>query len=347
MAKTILVLAANPKDTPSLRLDQEIREIDNGLERAQKRDEFVLKQKLAARPIDVRRAMLDYKPNIVHFCGHGSGEEGIAFEDESGKANLVSADALAGFFELFADKVECLVLNACYSEVQAEAIAQHIPYVIGMNKAIGDSAAIEFAVAFYDALGAGESVRFAYRLACNAIQWANIPEHLTPVLKTKFIGNVQEITTPITAFCYLNKEGIDDLCTKFSLDLAIQDKYSHKIALLLSRLKEQDLLAFSLEPSEKRFTYVAAEFSLVDDDQEYLAFQAKENNRVRMNFRKTKSTLWPYPTKMPRLNYVAIAARFGVEFQVFGEWYSDEYLRPHAIAIVGDNLGGYNTLTDN
>jgi hypothetical protein len=35
------------------------------------------------------------------------------------------------------------------SQVQAEAIAQYIPYVIGMNQAIGDKAAIEFAVGFY------------------------------------------------------------------------------------------------------------------------------------------------------------------------------------------------------
>ena len=53
-----------------------------------------------------------------------------------------------------------------------------------MKKAIGDIAAIEFAVAFYDALGAGESVEFAHKLACNAIiQLAGPPEHLTPVLK--------------------------------------------------------------------------------------------------------------------------------------------------------------------
>lgn len=186
MTKTILVLAANPKNTPPLRLDQEIREISNGLERSQKRDEFTLKQKLAARPVDVRRAMLDYKPDIVHFCGHGSGEEGIAFEDESGQAKLVSTDALSGFFELFADKVECVVLNACYSEAQAEAIAKHVPYTIGMKRAIGDAAAIEFATAFYDALGAGESFEFAFNLACNAIQWAGLPENLTPILKSAY-----------------------------------------------------------------------------------------------------------------------------------------------------------------
>lgn len=185
MNKTILVLAANPKNTTPLRLDQEVREIDNGLQRAQRRDEFVLKQQWATRPIDVRRAMLDYKPSIVHFSGHGVGEEGIAFEDESGKAKLINADTLAGFFKLFADTVDCVVLNACYSEPQAEAIAKYIPYVIGMKKDISDSASIEFAVAFYDALGAGQSIEFAYNLACNAIQWSDIPENLTPTLIAK------------------------------------------------------------------------------------------------------------------------------------------------------------------
>lgn len=184
MTKTILILAANPKNTPPLRLDQEVREIDNGLQRARRRDEFILKQVWAVRRSDFRRAMLDLKPNIVHFCGHGSGEEGIAFEDENGQAKLISTEALSGFFELFSDKVECVVLNACYSEVQAEAIVKHIPHVIGMNKAIGDTAAIEFSVAFYDALGAGESIEFAYKLACNAIQLSGMPENLTPILKS-------------------------------------------------------------------------------------------------------------------------------------------------------------------
>ena len=141
MAKTILVLAANPKDTSRLRLEQEVREIDNGLQRARRRDEFILKQVLAARPVDVRRAMLNLRPSIVHFCGHGAGEDGIAFEDEIGNTKLINAEALARFFELFADKVECIVLNACYSEIQAEAIAQYINYVIGMKKAIAENRA--------------------------------------------------------------------------------------------------------------------------------------------------------------------------------------------------------------
>ena len=76
-----------------------------------------------------------------------------------------------------------MVLNACYSEVQAEAISQHINHVIGMNRAIGDKAAINFAVAFYDALAAGEDVEFAFELGCS--QLIGLKENQTPVLKTK------------------------------------------------------------------------------------------------------------------------------------------------------------------
>jgi hypothetical protein len=183
----LLILTANPKGTAQLRLDQEVRDIEEGLKRSQHRDQFVLKQAWAVRPRDIQRTMLDNNPQIVHFSGHGGGESGLVFENEIGKPQFITAGALASLFELFADQVNCVVLNGCYSEVQADAIAQHINYVIGMNQSIGDRAAIEFAVGFYDALGAGRSVEFAFRLGCTAIQMAGMGEHLTPVLKKKVI----------------------------------------------------------------------------------------------------------------------------------------------------------------
>ncbi|MDZ7957718.1 MAG: CHAT domain-containing protein [Aulosira sp. DedQUE10] len=189
MVQKILILTANPQGTPQQRLDQEVRDIGEGLQRAKHRDEFILEQKWAVRPRDIQRAMLDIDPQIVHFSGHGKGDEGLVFEDETGSAKLVEREALAGLFELFA-QVKCVVLNGCYSEVQAAAIAQHVNYVIGMKKAIGDQAAIEFAVGFYDALGAGKPVEFAYKFGCAAIRLAGIPEQLTPVLKKN--PNIQE-----------------------------------------------------------------------------------------------------------------------------------------------------------
>jgi AAA-like domain/CHAT domain len=183
--KTILVLSANPRNSTYLRLDQEVREIDEGLRRSQNRNFFKLEQRWAVRSKDLHRAILDLTPQVVHFSGHGVGDSGLALEDDAGQAKLLSTEAIQSLFELFAKNVECVVLNACYSEVQADAIAKYIPYVIGMNHAVGDVAAREFAVGFYDALGAGRDFEFAFKSGCVAIQLAGIPEYLTPVLKKK------------------------------------------------------------------------------------------------------------------------------------------------------------------
>jgi hypothetical protein len=150
--KKILIVSANPTTTDKLRLDEEVREIQDGLQRSRSRDKFELITKWAVRPDDLRRALLDHNPHIIHFSGHGGGNQGLALENNTGEMQMVSTESLARLFKLFKDKIECVLLNACYSEVQAESIHQHINCVVGMNRAIGDRAAIKFAVGFYDAL---------------------------------------------------------------------------------------------------------------------------------------------------------------------------------------------------
>lgn len=181
----ILVLAANPRNTPSLRLDEEVRDIDLGLRLSENRDKFEIYQQLALRDEDLRRAIFRYKPEIIHFCGHGAREQGLIIENESGQSHLISTDALAGLFELFNDHVRCILLNACYSSVQAEAIHKHIDYVIGMEEAIEDKAAITFATGFYDALGFGRSYKDAFSFGCNALILKGLKRNPSPVLKLR------------------------------------------------------------------------------------------------------------------------------------------------------------------
>lgn len=139
---------------------------------------------------DFRRALLDHEPEIVHFSGHGLGEGGLGFENVTGQIQPVSTKSLAGLFGLFKGKIECVLLNACYSEAQAEAIYQHVDCVIGMNREIGDRAAIEFAVGFYDALGANRSYEEAYEFGCSAIDLEGIPESATPIIKSRINGDI-------------------------------------------------------------------------------------------------------------------------------------------------------------
>jgi hypothetical protein len=124
----------------------------------------------------------------------------------TGQAKLVTGEALAGLFELFSDSVECVVLNGCYSQIQAETIAQHIPYVIGMPREISDRFAIIFAVGFYDALGAGRSFDFSYKLGCNAIRMEGVREHFKPVLingKNSKITDLEYLDTTTSKKSYI------------------------------------------------------------------------------------------------------------------------------------------------
>jgi hypothetical protein len=182
--KKILILAANSTDTGKLRLDEEVREIQAAHRKARNREEIEITSEWAVT-IDDLRSALYHKPNIIHFSGHGAGDDGLVLENQHGQKQLVSSESLAGLFKLFKDDVECVVLNACYSKVQAEAIYEHIDCVVGMNYTIGDKAAIEFATGFYDALTNGRNYQDSFEFGKNAIDLENIPESQTPQIQIK------------------------------------------------------------------------------------------------------------------------------------------------------------------
>jgi hypothetical protein len=182
---SILFLSADPSNASRLRLGEELREIQEKLQLAKLRERFELHQRMSARPADISQALLDIQPQIVHFSGHGTATGALCFENLVGEAHPIRPDALAALFEQFAKWVSCVVLNACYAEAQANAIAEHIDYVVGMNQAISDKAAIAFAIGFYQALGAGLTIEKAYELGCVQIRIMNIPEYLTPILIKK------------------------------------------------------------------------------------------------------------------------------------------------------------------
>lgn len=180
--RKILILAANPINTSRIRLDRELREIKRIIQRrAKKRDFFKLEEVLAVRAEDISRKMLDFRPQIVHFCGHGVGDDGLVVEGDTGHSEIISNSALSQLFKLFSDDVECVIFSSCYSDFQARAVAQHIDYVIGMSREISDSSAIHFSTGFYEAIGDGNSIESAYNVGCSFIHKEG-GDQTTPVL---------------------------------------------------------------------------------------------------------------------------------------------------------------------
>jgi hypothetical protein len=179
----VLFLAANPAGTSPLGLDEEVREIEAKIRASEYRDALELITKWAVRPDDLLQALNQHKPHVVHFSGHGSPAEEIILLDHNRNPRPVGKEALVSLLRsLERDNVRVVVLNACYSRPQAEAIAQVIDCAVGMNKAIGDRAAITFAASFYRALGFGRSVQEAFAQGKVILQLEGIPEEKTPEL---------------------------------------------------------------------------------------------------------------------------------------------------------------------
>src|SRR3954452_14667286 len=181
----VLFLAANPAGTQRLQLDEEIRQITAKVRASEHRDSLELVSLWAVRTDDLLQALLEVKPHVVHFSGHGSSAQELILLDDQGNPKPVSKAALASLFRTLKDNVRVVVLNACYSRPQAEALAQTIDCTVGMNRAIGDEAAIVFAASFYRALGFGRSLKEAFELGRAALLLEGIPEEKTPELLTR------------------------------------------------------------------------------------------------------------------------------------------------------------------
>lgn len=182
----VLFLAANPTTTNQLQLDEEMRAIEEKVRFSQHRDAVEVISKWAVRPDDLQLALLQVKPMVVHFSGHGAGSPGIVLHGEvRGTEYLVPADALKHLFSTLKKNIRVVVLNACETEEQASAVAEVIDFVIGMDASIHDETARRFSAAFYLGLASGESVATSFEMGISAVKLHGLPDADVPSLHVR------------------------------------------------------------------------------------------------------------------------------------------------------------------
>lgn len=221
----ILFLAANPVDTDSLQLEEEYRAIKQKISERECYDKFDLVQEWAVRTGELIEKLMEHKPHIVHFSGHGSPTGEIIFKDNVGNARPVTTDALKSVFTVLKDNVRFVVLNACNTLPQAKAIAENIDLAVGMNTPIGDPAAIEFAAMLYSALCWGRSVGSAFEVGKTQLKVLGIPEEDTPELLSRVGVNPSEVYIP-------NREEVGKSNTSAEEDL-IKTLYKDMVQLYI------------------------------------------------------------------------------------------------------------------
>jgi hypothetical protein len=182
---TILFFAADPLSThstrpsPRLQLDEDVRRTREKVRAAEHRDALVFDLRLAARPDDLIQALNETPPQVVHFSGHGT-SEGLVLVGSDGGPHPVGPDALRRLFKVFRGDIRVVVLNACLTLPQAQAIAETVGCAIGTRQKISDDAAITFGASFYRALAFGHSVQTAFEQACVALALEHPGEEETP-----------------------------------------------------------------------------------------------------------------------------------------------------------------------
>jgi len=214
----VLLFAASPRGTAPLDLSREFREIDEEVRLSTFRSAVELILVPGTRPVDLLRKLNENQPQVVHFSSHGSPDEIIleSGEEEAeasdpygpsvrsaderdmkkvrpneteseglvqGQPQVVSKSALVNVLRSCNEgNLRLVVLNACDTRPQAEALTEVVDCVISMNRTITDRAAIKFAASFYGALAFGRSVQKAFEQGVARLSAEGIAESDTPEL---------------------------------------------------------------------------------------------------------------------------------------------------------------------
>ncbi|MCA9649918.1 MAG: TIR domain-containing protein [Myxococcales bacterium] len=207
----VVLFSANPSSLTRLDLEGELQDIVDELEGVGLEGVLALESQSATTPRTVQRALLVERPTVVHFSGHGRGRgarpprrpgravrdlvpdpapartTGIMLHgDHDADLKVVSGAALGDLFAKAGSTVRLVFLNACHSAEQADALVQHVDFVIGIDGAIEDEAAKAFAVALYRALAFGRTIEASFELALNALMLEDLRDDRTrPILRCR------------------------------------------------------------------------------------------------------------------------------------------------------------------
>ncbi len=183
----IAFLTTNPVRESSLRTDIEVREVQKAIQKSINRDAVDVRHIPAAQVADLLEALNEFRPQVVHFAGHG-GDSAVLFDhrdaDDDGGVE-VNFELVNEIVSATATPPTLLVFNACDTLDGAEAFLKTVSAVVAMSSSIGDAAATIFSQQFYSALASGQSVADALKQGKVMLKALRMPDADLPNLLVK------------------------------------------------------------------------------------------------------------------------------------------------------------------
>ena len=187
-------MAAAPDDKIYVNVIKEGTEIQQTLDG--QRDKFQFFHSLGITKDHFLDDLERYRPDILHFSGHGTEQSSLVFQD----GDELSSEQLEKTFQSLPFKISVVFLNACYSKHQARSISKYVDYIIGMKKAVSDEAAIIFSSKFYKSLLKNINYKEAYSDAIAYLSYYLENESSIPKLIIAHgFDSINKISKPTTA----------------------------------------------------------------------------------------------------------------------------------------------------
>ena len=184
-------MAAAPDDKIYVNVVKEGTEIQQTLDG--QRDKFQFFHILGITKDHFLDDLERYRPNILHFSGHGTESSSLVFQD----GDELSSEQLEKTFQSLPFKISVVFLNACYSKHQAKSISKYVDYIIGMKKAVSDEAAIIFSSKFYKSLLKNINYKEAYNDAIAYLSYYLESESSIPKLITSHgFDSISKVSKP-------------------------------------------------------------------------------------------------------------------------------------------------------
>lgn len=170
----VLCLAAGPSDQCQIQLAAEHRAIAMAVRRSPRPVVPVLHP--ATRLEDIALRLLDARPDIVHFAGHGTADGQLLFEDGRGLSAPARIEQLSPLFGALG-RLQATVLTSCYSGNYATELLTVSDAVAGSAVPLADECALAFSEHFYRGLGEALSARESFDLALASMGVIGCPPH--------------------------------------------------------------------------------------------------------------------------------------------------------------------------
>lgn len=169
----ILLVIASPTDRPGLRVGEELAHLDSALAELTASGQVKTVRLDHASLESLDNALLQTRPHILHFIGHGDfvANEGLlVFESDAtlGASDTIAGWQLAVLLRNHLAYLRLVFLNSCmgatasrvdpFGGVAQSLIRRGVPAVIAMQFPIPDKAAVALSRHFYRYLAAGQPV---------------------------------------------------------------------------------------------------------------------------------------------------------------------------------------------